>query len=58
MGGDVEQAKTFYPPDVIKAYEAGHHMQSTVGEVWFRAQDHQLVRPVIIVRGKKKSAMQ
>ncbi len=52
-----EQAKTFYPPDVIKAYEAGHHIQSTVGEVWFRAQDHQLVRPVVIVRGKKKSAM-
>ncbi len=27
------------------------------GEVWFRPQDHQLVRPVIIVRGKKKADM-
>ena len=53
----VERAKTFYPVDVIKAYEAGKHVQSTVGEVWFRAADHQLVRPVIIVRGKKKSDM-
>ena len=49
----VENAGTFYPPDVIKAYEAGRKIQSTVGEVYFRAADHQLVRPVIIVRGKK-----
>ncbi|WP_428492796.1 substrate-binding protein [Rhodopila sp.] len=53
----VERARTFYPVDVIKAYEAGKHIQSTVGEVWFRAADHQLVRPVIIERGKKKSDM-
>ena len=53
----VERAGTFYPPDVIKAYEAGKHVQSTVGEVYFRAADHQLVRPVIIVRGKKPSDM-
>jgi branched-chain amino acid transport system substrate-binding protein len=52
-----EQAGSFYPPDVIKAYEAGKHMKSTVGDVYFRAADHQLVRPVIIVRGKKPSAM-
>ena len=32
-------------------------MQSTVGEVWFRPEDHQLVRPVVIERGKAKSAM-
>jgi branched-chain amino acid transport system substrate-binding protein len=53
----IERAKSFYPPDVIKAYEAGHHVQSTVGEVWFRPEDHQLVRPVIIQRGKKKADM-
>lgn len=53
----VERAKTFYPPDVIKAYEAKQHIQSTVGDVWFRPEDHQLVRPVVIVRGKKKSDM-
>ena len=28
-----------------------------VGEVWFRPQDHQLVRPVIVQRGKKPSEM-
>lgn len=53
----VERAKSFYPPDVIKAYEAGQTIQSTVGEVHFRAEDHQLVRPVIIQRGKKKADM-
>ena len=53
----VERAKTFYPPDVIKAYEAGPTLQSTVGEVSFRASDHQLVRPVVIIRGKKKADM-
>jgi branched-chain amino acid transport system substrate-binding protein len=52
-----EEAGSFYPPDVIKAYEAGKPFQSTVGEVHFRAADHQLVRPVIIVRGKKPSDM-
>jgi branched-chain amino acid transport system substrate-binding protein len=53
----VERAGTFYPPAVIKAYEAGKRINSTVGEVYFRAADHQLVRPVIIVRGKAPSAM-
>jgi len=53
----VETAGTFYPPAVIKAYESGAKIQSTVGEVYFRPEDHQLVRPVIIVRGKKASEM-
>ena len=53
----VERAKTFYPPEIIKAYEAGVTVNSTVGEVKFRPEDHQLVRPVIIVRGKKKADM-
>jgi ABC-type branched-subunit amino acid transport system substrate-binding protein len=53
----VERAGTFYPPAVIKVYEDGHKIQSTVGEVYFRAADHQLVRPVIIVRGKKMADM-
>ena len=53
----VERAKTFYPPEVIKAYEAGPMLQSTVGEVHFRGEDHQLVRPVVVVRGKKKADM-
>jgi ABC-type branched-subunit amino acid transport system substrate-binding protein len=53
----VENAGTFYPPDVIKSFEAGRKIQSTVGEVYFRKEDHQLVRPVIIVRGKKPADM-
>ncbi|MBS0537870.1 MAG: ABC transporter substrate-binding protein [Proteobacteria bacterium] len=53
----VETAGSFYPPDVIKAYEAGKEMDTMVGKVHFRPEDHQLVRPVIIVRGKKTSAM-
>ena len=53
----VSQAGTFYPPDVIKTYEKGETFDSTVGPVHFRAADHQLVRPVIIVRGKAPKDM-
>jgi branched-chain amino acid transport system substrate-binding protein len=52
-----ENAGSFYPPDVIKSYEAGRKIQSLVGEVYWRAEDHQLVRPVVIVRGKQPSEM-
>ena len=44
----VERAGTFYPPAVIKALEAGNHNNSMVGDVYFRAADHQLVRPVVV----------
>jgi branched-chain amino acid transport system substrate-binding protein len=53
----VEEAGTFYPPDVIKAYEKGATIPSTVGDVHFRSEDHQLVRPVIIVKGKDPKDM-
>jgi branched-chain amino acid transport system substrate-binding protein len=53
----VEQAGTFYPPEVIKAYEKGTKRQTTVGEVYWRAEDHQLVRPVFVQRGKKPADM-
>jgi ABC-type branched-subunit amino acid transport system substrate-binding protein len=53
----VENAGSFYPPDVIKAYETPRKINSVVGEVEWRAADHQLIRPVIIVQGKKPSAM-
>jgi branched-chain amino acid transport system substrate-binding protein len=53
----VSEAGTFYPPDVIKQYEKGEKFDSTVGEVYFRKEDHQLVRPVIIVKGKAPKAM-
>ena len=53
----VSEAGSFYPPDVIKTYEKGETFDSTVGQVHFRPQDHQLVRPVVIVRGKAPKAM-
>jgi branched-chain amino acid transport system substrate-binding protein len=53
----VEHAGSFYPPDVIKSYESPRKLQSFVGEVSWRPEDHQLVRPVVIVKGKAKSAM-
>lgn len=53
----VENAGTFYPPDVIKSFEAGRTLQSMVGEVHMRAADHQMVRPVVIVKGKAPKAM-
>ena len=54
----VETAGTFYPPKVIEAYEAGKkYADSTVGPISWRAADHQLVRPVIVVKGKKPADM-
>ncbi len=53
----VSEAGTFYPPAVIKQYEKGETFPSTVGDVHFRPEDHQLVRPVIIVRGKAPKDM-
>jgi ABC-type branched-subunit amino acid transport system substrate-binding protein len=53
----VEHAASFYPPDVIKSYESPRKLQSFVGEVQWRPEDHQLIRPVVIVKGKAKSAM-
>ncbi len=53
----VSEAGSFYPPDVIKQYEKGETFPSMVGDVHFRPQDHQLVRPVVVVRGKKPSDM-
>jgi len=53
----VENAGSFYPPDVIKSYEAGRKIQSVVGEVSWRPEDHTLIRPVIIVKGKQPSEM-
>ncbi|HUI95408.1 MAG TPA: ABC transporter substrate-binding protein [Xanthobacteraceae bacterium] len=53
----VEEAGTFYPPEVIKAYEKGETFPSFVGDVHFRGEDHQLVRPVVIVKGKAPKDM-
>ena len=53
----VENAGSFYPPDVIKSYESPRKLNSVVGEVQWRSADHQLVRPVIIVKGKAPKDM-
>ena len=53
----VSEAGTFYPPDVIKTYEKGETFESLVGPVHYRPEDHQCVRPVIIVQGKHPKEM-
>jgi ABC-type branched-subunit amino acid transport system substrate-binding protein len=53
----VERAKTFNPVEVIRVLEAGHKLQMPVGEVYFRECDHQQVRAVPVVVGKKPSEM-
>ena len=53
----VGEAGSFYPPDVIKPYEEGETIHSLVGDVHYRPEDHQCVRPVIIVRGKMEKEM-
>lgn len=52
-----EQAGSFNPPDVIKAYEKGETIPSLVGDVHYHPEDHQCVRPVIIVKGKQQKDM-
>jgi branched-chain amino acid transport system substrate-binding protein len=56
----VERAKTFYPVDVIKTLEASKSepFDSTLGKVWYNADDHQMVRPVPVVVGKAPGKMQ
>ncbi len=53
----VDAAGSFYPPDVIKQFEKGETIPSLLGDVHYRPEDHQAVRPVIIVRGKAKKDM-
>ena len=53
----VEEAGTFYPPAVIKTWEKGETIPSLVGDVHYRPEDHQCVRPVFIVRGKAPKDM-
>lgn len=55
----VERANSFNPVAVIKALEASksNPYETSLGKVWYRAEDHQLVRPVPVVVGKAASAM-
>lgn len=56
----VERANSFNPVAVIKALEASKSdpYDSSLGKVWYRAEDHQMVRPVPVVIGKAAGAMQ
>jgi len=53
----VVRAGSFYPLDVIKALESGQKVPSIYGDVYYRAGDHQMVRPVPVMVGKKPSEM-
>src|SRR6187401_3270426 len=53
----VTEANSFYPEDVIKQYEKGETIPSLLGDVRYRPQDHQCIRPVVIVRGKAPKDM-
>ncbi len=55
----VERAGNFNPVDVIKVMEASKAQpyETTIGKVYFRAEDHQMVRPIPILVGKAPSAM-
>jgi branched-chain amino acid transport system substrate-binding protein len=56
----VQRAKSFNPVAVIKVLEASKSdpFETSLSKVWYRAEDHQLVRPVPVVVGKAASAMQ
>src|SRR5690606_29547349 len=54
----ISEAGSFYPPDVIEQYEKGAMLPSLMGDVFYRPEDHQCVRPVCIVRGKAQADMQ
>jgi len=53
----VEETGSYYPPAIIKTWEKGEKIPSLMGEVHYRPEDHQCVRPVIIVKGKLKKDM-
>lgn len=52
------RARSVASADVIRVLEEGHPIELSLGKVSYRAGDHQLVRPVPIVLGKKPEAMQ
>ncbi|MFT0532841.1 substrate-binding protein [Castellaniella hirudinis] len=52
-----ERAGGLYPPDLVKALEDGAVLETAVGPVSIRAEDHQGVVNFPIMRGKKKADM-
>jgi branched-chain amino acid transport system substrate-binding protein len=53
----VTRAGSFHPVEVIKQLESEKPMFTSLGDVYYRAGDHQLIRPVPVMRGKKPSEM-
>ena len=54
----VERAGTFYPPEVIKALE-GHEFDGMGnGPTLYRAEDHQCMKSVLVVRGNENPTSQ
>ncbi len=54
-----ERAGSFEPLGLIKTFETSKDkpFASSLGPVWYRAEDHQLVRPVPVVVGRKGADM-
>lgn len=52
------RAKSVAAADVIRALEEGHPVELSLGKVYYRAGDHQQVRPVPVLLGKKPAEMQ
>ncbi|WP_135079276.1 substrate-binding protein [Terasakiella sp. SH-1] len=53
-----EMAGTFYPPEVIKALEGFKFDGMGNGEVLYRAEDHQCIKEVLVVRGNQNPSSQ
>ncbi len=53
----VSRCKSFNPVTVIKTLEDGTPVDLMLGKVTYRAEDHQLIRPCPVLRGKAPSAM-
>lgn len=49
----VERAGTFYPPEVIKALEGFEFDGMGNGPTLYRAEDHQCIKNVLVVRGNE-----
>ncbi len=54
----VEQAGTFYPPEVIKALEGFEFDGMGSGKTLYRADDHQCFKECLVVKGKEKPTNQ
>jgi branched-chain amino acid transport system substrate-binding protein len=54
----VERAGTFYPPEVIKALEGFEFDGMGNGPTLYRAEDHQCIKNVLVVRGNENPTNQ